>query len=213
MFREVGENLVWGKGGGVFYSILSAALRPVGIIYGTAAGIREKLYHSGVFREKAVKEPVISVGNITLGGSGKTPVVMELARQLAAEGCKPAILTRGYGGTDPSPARVVSPDDDSASVGDEALLMAKCLPDVNVVRAAERADGAELAQGALQPDIFLLDDGFGHLALKRDMDIVVIDAARGIGNGRVFPAGPLREPLTALARADVVMVRLDGPDE
>jgi len=206
--RKTGENIIWGEAGWAGNMIL-AALRPVGAAYGAAARLRAGLYRRGVLLSREASAPVVSVGNITLGGSGKTPLVIELAREFSTKGLSPAVLTRGYGGSDRAISRVVLPGDEAGVVGDEALLIARALPTVHVVRGASRAEAARYAAERFDPGIYILDDGFGHLALKRDFDILVVDARRGFGNGRTFPAGPLREPLGALARADAIIIRHD----
>ena len=210
-YEEVG-NFMWDSpksGPGRF---LSNCLWPAAVAYGTAAWLRERIYRLGLLDATVASAPVISVGNITLGGSGKTPLVMELAREFHARGARPVILTRGYGGSDRAKAHIVSQGDDAFAVGDEALLLARSLPSVPVVRGAARHDAAIYAEKFYNPGLYILDDGFGHLKLKRDFDIVVVDAHRGFGNSRVFPAGPLREPLTALRRANVIIIRHDEDD-
>jgi len=179
-----------------------------------AAGVRGSLYASGVLRAARADAPVISVGNLAVGGAGKTPVAMAVASRLMARGRRVAVLARGYGArrTDP---RVVS---DGVRVllsadegGDEAVLVARRLPGVAVLCGPRRAELARLARGALGADVLLLDDGFQHRALARDLDLVVLDAANPFGNGHLLPRGPNREPRHALRRAGLVwLTRVEG---
>jgi tetraacyldisaccharide 4'-kinase len=151
--------------------------------------------------------PVISVGNLTFGGTGKTPTVIALARDLVRMGRRPAVLTRGYKRLDDGQVVVVGPEprQTAAEVGDEPLEMARRLPGVPVVVDADRARGGAEAQ-RLGADVVLLDDGFQHLRLERDLDLVLIDAGDPWGGGRLPPLGRLREPVAALERADAVLI-------
>jgi tetraacyldisaccharide 4'-kinase len=151
--------------------------------------------------------PVISVGNLTFGGTGKTPTVIALARDLVRMGRRPAVLTRGYKRLDEGQVVVVGPDprQTAAEVGDEPLEMARRLPGVPVIVDADRARGGAEAQ-RLGADVVLLDDGFQHLRLERDLDLVLIDAGDPWGGGRLPPLGRLREPAVALERADAVLI-------
>jgi tetraacyldisaccharide 4'-kinase len=158
-------------------------------------------------RRERLDVPVISVGNLTFGGTGKTPTAVALARELVRMGRRPAVLTRGYKRLDDRQAVVVGPDprQTAAEVGDEPLEMARRLPGVPVIVDADRVRGGAEAQrqGA---DVVVLDDGFQHLRLERDLDLVLVDAGDPWGGGRMPPLGRLREPLTALARADAVLI-------
>lgn len=174
-------------------------------VFGAAVAARAGLYASGIVRPARAARPVVSVGNLTVGGTGKTPLVHHLARVLLARGKLPAILIRGYG---PSPRqpKLAFPDLWRA-VGDEAALLASWLPGVPVIACRDRRLGARSALG-LAPalDLFLLDDGFQHRRLARDLDIVLLDANDPWGGGRLLPAGRLREPREALARAHAVVI-------
>ena len=145
--------------------------------------------------------PVICVGNFTLGGAGKTPTVLMLAKMLQEAGEKPCCLSRGYGGSDAGPRRVNVQTDTAEQVGDEPLLLARTAP---TIVSRDRVAGAKAATDA---SVIVMDDGLQNGALAKDFTIAVIDGRRGIGNGKVFPAGPLRAPLGAqMARTDALLV-------
>jgi tetraacyldisaccharide 4'-kinase len=179
----------------------SLVLAPLAWIYGAVAAFR--LRQPG----KDLGIPVICVGNYTLGGSGKTPTVIALVALLRAEGLRPFVLSRGYRGRLNGPVLVDAARHTAAEVGDEPLLLAAF---ASVVVAADRVAGARLAaeRGA---DIIVMDDGFQNPSLAKQLSLVVIDAARGVGNGAVFPAGPLRAPVRdQLERTDGLVVIGDG---
>jgi tetraacyldisaccharide 4'-kinase len=173
----------------------AALLSPFAAIYGAVASRR--LAQPGT--RAAI--PVICIGNPTVGGAGKTPAALAVAQLLIAAGERPAFLTRGYGGSLAGPVTVANHT--AAEVGDEPLLLARVAP---TVVAHDRAAGARLARetGA---SVIVMDDGFQNPSLKKDLSILVIDAQRGLGNGRLLPAGPLRAPLDAqLARAHAILI-------
>jgi tetraacyldisaccharide 4'-kinase len=182
-------------------------------LYGLGAGWRRHLYARGLLRTKKLPAPVVSVGNLTVGGTGKTPVVACLARILQDRGRRVAILSRGYGGQSRG---VVCISDgrhlyqSPPAVGEEPYWLARTLPGVAVYTGACRYAAGLAAWTECQPDLFLLDDGFQHFQLHRDLDLVLLDAASPFGNGFLLPRGPLREPLTALAAAQgLILTRFD----
>ncbi|MCR9255857.1 MAG: tetraacyldisaccharide 4'-kinase [Alphaproteobacteria bacterium] len=180
-------------------------LAPAAWLYGLGGAIRQRSV-----QPKRVRVPVICVGNLVAGGAGKTPTALSLGSMLRAQGQRVAYLTRGYRGTHPGPTRV-NPDRHTAQdVGDEALLLAS---DSNTWVSRDRVAGAEEAVAA-GADVIVMDDGFQNPSLKKDLNILVIDGAYGLGNGRLMPAGPLREsPDAGLSRADaVVLIGADDHD-
>lgn len=178
--------------------------RPLAPIYSLAMRVREAMYRRHVLHSYRLDVPVISVGNLTLGGSGKTPMVQYLARLLHENGRRPAIISRGYGGRARAKVNVVSDGTtlllDAEQAGDEPRLLAETLPGVPVLTGIVRRFPAQRAieMGA---DVLLLDDGFQHLQIIRDINLVLFNADRLAGNSRVFPGGDLREPVAALNRA------------
>lgn len=181
--------------------LLSGLLTPAAACYGAIAARRmaKAGAHAAV--------PVLCVGNFIHGGAGKTPTALWLAKMLEYAGEKPFCLSRGYGGSLAGPQRVDPKLDGAAQVGDEALLLARVAP---TIVAHDRVAGAEAARVA-GATIVVMDDGLQNASLVKDFTLAVIDGRRGIGNGRVFPAGPLRAPLAAqLARADALLIIGDG---
>jgi tetraacyldisaccharide 4'-kinase len=189
-------------------SPVTALLIPFAWLYCLLAVLRRGLYRAGIFRRARARVPVIVVGNITVGGSGKTPLVIWLARELRARGYRPGVITRGYGGSAAAWPQVVAPDSDPAGVGDEPVLIARhagcpVAADPDRVRAARQIE-------ALGCDVILSDDGLQHYRLARDIEIAVIDGARRFGNGRCLPAGPLREPAGRLKSVHLVITQGDA---
>jgi tetraacyldisaccharide 4'-kinase len=180
---------------------LASALAPVGRLYGRlveARAARVAPYRSLL--------PVICIGNFTAGGGGKTPTAIAVAALLAELGARPAFLTRGYGGASKGPVPVAK-GQSAEQVGDEPLLLAEVAP---TMVAADRAAGA-VALEATEAAVIVMDDGFQNPSLAKDLSLVVVDAAAGIGNGLIMPAGPLRAPLDAqMARASALIVIGDG---
>jgi tetraacyldisaccharide 4'-kinase len=183
-------------------------LLPLSALFAAVVYVRRALFRAGILRGTRLAVPVIVVGNITVGGSGKTPLVLWLVRFLRENGFGPGIVSRGYGGTAQGP-QPVSPGADPAVVGDEPALLA-ARAGVPVWIGAARATTAE-ALLAAHPDcnVIVCDDGLQHYALHRDLEIVVVDGARGFGNGWLLPAGPLREPVSRLAEAGLVVINGD----
>jgi len=190
--------------------ILILLLAPFGLVYSLIQKLRATLYRIGMLKTLRLPRPVISIGNITVGGTGKTPVTAYIARLLLEQGHKVAVLSRGYGGTLEGQSVVVS---DGASVmlgprecGDEPYLLASTVPRLMVVIGTDRYSAGQLAMEQLSPDVFLLDDGFQHLRLHRDLNILLLDSSRPFGNGWTLPAGLLREAATAARRADLIIL-------
>ncbi|MEJ2326356.1 MAG: tetraacyldisaccharide 4'-kinase, partial [Chromatiaceae bacterium] len=185
---------------------LSYLLLPLSWLYCAAVRMRRGAYRRGWLRSRRLAAPVIIVGNLTVGGTGKTPLVVWLTDALGRLGYRPGIVTRGYGGAAGSAElREVTPVSDPLEVGDEAVLLARRSGrPVAVGRDRVRAAGTLVEQHRC--DIIVADDGLQHYRLQRDIEILVVDAERGFGNGRCIPAGPLREPIEAgLARADALV--------
>ncbi len=181
---------------------LSAALLPLSLLFRVVTALRRWGYRQGLLRSTALPVPVVVVGSIVAGGTGKTPLVRALGAALAQRGWHPGIVSRGYGGRNRAP-RAVAPGDDPAVVGDEPLLFAADALPVWIGRDRVAAARALLAAHP-DCDLIVADDGLQHYALRRNFEIAVIDAARGCGNGALLPAGPLREPRSRLERVDAL---------
>jgi tetraacyldisaccharide 4'-kinase len=180
---------------------IAAALAPLEYVYGATIACKSRL--ASPWRARAA---VICVGNLTVGGSGKTPLVIALARLLRDRSVPVACLSRGYGRAHFG-ARLVEPHDDVRTVGDEALLLAQIAP---TVVSRDRAAGARLAE-AQAARLIVMDDGHQNFSLAKDLSIVVVDGETGFGNGKIVPAGPLRESVPqGLSRADAVVIMGDG---
>jgi len=180
---------------------IARLLEPLGLIYGAVTARR-------IARAKPYRaaQPVICVGNLTVGGTGKTPIAASIAARLSDQGRSPAILIRGYGGSLKGPVRVSSNTHTVDEVGDEALLHARHVP-TWVARQRSAAAPLAIAAGA---DVLIMDDGHQHPSLAKDLSLVVVDGVGGFGNGRIVPAGPLREKIASgLARADAVVLMGD----
>ena len=187
-------------------------LLPLSGLYWLLLQLRGLFFRLGLFRTYKARAPVIVVGNITAGGTGKTPTVIWLVNELRGRGFKPGIVSRGYGGSKSGTSMRVDVDSDAAVVGDEPVLLAKrgqcpVVVDTDRVRAA-----AMLIDDGV--NVIVADDGLQHLRLRRDYEICVVDGTRGLGNGRLLPAGPLRESPRRLDSVDQVLVNgvSDMPD-
>jgi tetraacyldisaccharide 4'-kinase len=187
-------------------------MNPLSFLYGRAAAARAALYASGRLRSQTLPAPVVSVGNLTFGGAGKTPFVEFLARRLKFDGWRPAILSRGYGRRSRGALLVSRGDGPLVSAddgGDEPVALSLRLPGVAIAVGERRVEAAHAA-AATKPDLFVLDDGYQHLAVRRDANLLLLDARDPFGQGRLPPWGRLREPLSAIGRADaVVFTRID----
>jgi tetraacyldisaccharide 4'-kinase len=190
------------------FTPLAALLAPLSSIYGIAVRLREELYPEG--KRRSLPGLVVSVGNLTVGGTGKTPAAIMIAEWAVSQGYRPAILSRGYGGKCQKGVLEVSDVNKvlaaAAEAGDEPYLMAKRLPGVPVIISRRRYLAGLLAHKKHGTNFFILDDGFQHIALRRDLDLALIDSTTPFGNERLLPWGPLREPIEHLGRADAFIV-------
>ena len=203
MFRTDWSSIHEKKG----FHLYTLPLAIMSFIYGNAVRVRNACMKNGVERLPGF---VLSVGNITTGGTGKTPAVITFARWAEVQGYRVAILSRGYGGKNKRDAAIVS-DGRKIMVtpdisGDEPWLMANSLENIPVVVSRKRYLAGQKAANSFGSNFFILDDGFQHIHLKRDMDILLADAENPFGNGHLLPWGPLREPLPGLNRADAIIL-------
>jgi tetraacyldisaccharide 4'-kinase len=201
MSLDTGLQAMWYRGRRRW---LVACLLPLTAIFRLIVRLRVAAFRLGFLRSFAVSRPVIVVGNITVGGTGKTPFVIWLAQHLEQSGVRPGIITRGYGGESVAWPHDVGVDDDPSTVGDEALLLAQRTSAI-VVAGPDRVRDAERAieRGA---DVVLCDDGLQHYRLRRDCEIAIVDDERRMGNGWLLPAGPLREPPARLTDVDLIVL-------
>lgn len=176
-------------------------LRLAEILYGIGVRMKLQAYRQGWKKPHRLPVPVISVGNLTTGGTGKTPVVMALAQHLEESGLRVAVLSRGYGARHKTKYRIASHPD----YGDEAFLISQVLQEGRVFIGPDRVYTGQCVIRDFLPDIIVLDDGFQHIRLHRDLNIMLVDGTLGFGNGHLLPAGPLREPLSQLCRADWIL--------
>lgn len=182
--------------------------------YSLALSLRNFCFNSGIFKVRRLGCKVVSIGNITVGGTGKTPMAITVAKVLQSNGLKPAVLSRGYGGKG-SGINIVSDGKNvlctPEQAGDEPCLMAAILGNVPVLTGPERYAAGSLALGKMDINVLVLDDGFQHRSLHRDINIALVDSARPFGNGFLIPRGPLREKPASLERADlIVLTRSDS---
>ena len=194
----------------LFLPIHLLLLVPLSVMFDLLVRLRHVLYRLGVFRVERMPVPVIVVGNLTVGGSGKTPLTIALVQSLRQAGFTPGIVSRGYGGSAQA-AMPVRAESDPAVVGDEPVLMARrAVCPVWIGR--KRVEAArQLLAFHPEVDVLIADDGLQHLALARDVELVVVDAERGFGNRWLLPAGPLREPLARLSRVNAVVINGEMP--
>ncbi|SEO52725.1 tetraacyldisaccharide 4'-kinase [Aquisalimonas asiatica] len=187
----------------------SLLLLPASWLYRIVAFARRSAYRWGVLGRERIGVPVLVIGNIFVGGTGKTPLVLWMVRYLRAMGKRPGIITRGYGGQAKEWPQVVHEDSDPLDVGDEPVLLAQ-RGGCPVVASPDRVDAARTLVEEFGCDVVVSDDGLQHYRLMRDMEVVVVDAARGLGNGHCLPAGPLREPRSRLRTVDLLVAN-GGP--
>lgn len=207
---QIYNKISEGEEKGFLYYFLFLPLYLLSVLYGIGVRLRFFLYRIGLFKTGKLICKVISIGNITIGGSGKTPMAIYLAGRLREKGEKVVILSRGYKGKMKDTAVVsdgenilLGPED----AGDEPYLMAVQLKTVPVVVGRDRYKSGLYAVERFKPDVIILDDGFQHIRLFRDMDIVLVDGRRWFGNNHLFPLGTLREPLSGLKRASLIMIK------
>jgi len=191
----------------------SHLLAPLGPVYGGVVRTRAALYRRGVFTTHRCSLPVVSVGNLTFGGTGKTPTVLALAEDLIERGHHPAVVTRGYGRKHSEPLVLTGPEVHASvsDAGDEPLELAQRLPGVPIIIDADRVRGGRRAT-ELGADIVILDDGFQHLRLHRDLNLVLVDAGDPWGGNSLPPRGRLREPVSAIERASAVIITKVDPE-
>lgn len=203
------ERVVTGDERGAGSWVIRALLWPLSAVYALGLTVYLGLYRVGIRRRHRLPALVISVGNLTFGGTGKTPVVQSLCRILTSAGCSVVVLSRGHGGTAKGCLLVSDGESvlcDSRQSGDEPMLLARTLPGVPVIVGKDRRRTGELACEKFSPDVIVLDDGLQYWQLHRDMDIVILNTAKPFGSGFVMPMGDLREPPGALRRAGIVLL-------
>ncbi len=190
----------------------SHLLTPLSPVYGAVVRMRAAAFRRGLLRSERCGIPVVSVGNVTFGGTGKTPIVIALVKDLIDRGRRPAVLTRGYGRRGSEPLVLTGPEIQvsASKAGDEPLELAQRLPGVPIVVDTDRIRGGRQA-AELGADIVILDDGFQHLRLRRELDLVLLDAGDPWGGDRLPPRGRLREPVEAIGRASAVIITKVDP--
>jgi tetraacyldisaccharide 4'-kinase len=191
-----------------------AMLTLFSLFYRLIVYVRNRLYDRQILKSVKLSRPVISVGNITVGGTGKTPCVIMLAKMLQKHGWQPAVISRGYGGKSAAPVNIVSDGKeillDAGVAGDEPLLIARSLPGVPVLTGAKRAFTGQAAIDRFGANLLICDDAFQHRQIFRDLDIVLLDCEKSLGNGHLLPRGELRESAEELNRAScIILTRAD----
>ena len=204
------EDYFWPERESRLRKLILAPLYLLSFFYGGAVRARAFLYRMGILESQSLPCKVVSVGNITVGGTGKTPFTCLLAEMMQKRGLRVAVLSRGYKGTFTEPFRVVSDGQrilmEPREAGDEPYLLARKLAGVPVIVGRKRVQSGRYAVQKFNPEVILLDDGFQHLALRRDLDFLLIDSAVQFGNQTCLPRGVLREPLSHLSRADAFIL-------
>jgi len=188
-------------------SPVSFLLFPLSLVFRALVALRRALYTTGVLRTVRLPVPVIVVGNLTAGGTGKTPLVLWIVALLTARGMRPGIVSRGYGGTRRAPG-AVTPEAKAAEYGDEAVMLARSSGAPVWVGRDRAASARALLAAVPECNVIVSDDGLQHYRLARDVEIAVVDGRRGAGNGLLLPAGPLREPTTRLKSVDAIVVNV-----
>lgn len=199
------------------WPLIKVMLQLVSFAYGATVRLRSALYERGVLATRRLPCRVVAIGNLTVGGTGKTPMTVYVARQLQQQGKQVAVISRGYKGAAEKSGGVVSDGRrilmGPAQAGDEPYMMAHQLPGIPILVGQDRYRSGWAAIKRFKPDVILLDDGYQHLCLHRDLNILLLDARRPFGNGRLLPCGKLREPVAAAKRADIIVfTRSQGPD-
>jgi tetraacyldisaccharide 4'-kinase len=197
------------------FSPTRALLYLTSLLYRLIVDLRNRFYDRQILKSVRLSCPVISVGNITVGGTGKTPCVIGLTRMLQQNGFRCAVISRGYGGKNPQAVNIVSDGNSillgAESAGDEPLLIARSLPGIPVITGAKRKFTGQTAIDRFSSNVLVCDDAFQHRQIIRDIDIVLLDARKPFGNGHLLPRGPLREPEGGLLRADcIILTRAEG---
>lgn len=203
------ESVILGENRGFISWLLRAFLLPLAIIYRVGLWAYLLIYRLGIRKRCKLNVSVISVGNLTFGGTGKTPAVQTICRVLTEQGKRVVILSRGHGGS--AQGAIIASDGerifvDSSVAGDEPILLARTLPGIPIVVGRDRRESGKLACEQFAPDVIVLDDGMQYWQLNRDLDIVVLDAKKPFGSGFVMPMGDLREPASGLNRAGVILL-------
>jgi len=196
--------MTWLDRYGYSLNLVAVLLWPLSLLFSVMVRVRRWLYAWGILKSAAMAAPVIIVGNISVGGTGKTPLVAHLVEVLRKAGYKPGVVSRGYGGQSRQWPRHVTADSNPREVGDEPVLLAqRC--HCPVVVGPDRVTAARTLIATYQCNVVISDDGLQHYQLHRDIEIVVIDGARRLGNGACLPAGPLREPPSRLRTVDFII--------
>lgn len=216
-FKAYLHHLITRREESIFQKILFFPLCLLSFLYGLALSFRAYLYRKRVFKAHSLPCKVISVGNITLGGTGKTPFVSLLAERIHKRGYRAAILSRGYKGRYKGPYSLVSDGErvlmDFHQAGDEPYWLATKLRGIPVIVGKQRCLSGQHAIDRFRTEVVILDDGFQHLSLERDLNFLLIDSSCPLGNGRLFPRGILREPVDHISRADaIILTKTEGDD-